>query len=231
MTISSDLPAEAVVEEPSLGLAWLAALRLILQDGRWTHDGPDRLLELRPLIMRIASADEDDSIIRLCADQDRIRLMLLKYRSRNILPEYKISYGGLLYDNDGVDQIAWIVDRLRSKPETKSATITLHRPGEAYLSCLSLLDFKLREHELDMTAVYRSQNVYASQPGNVLALRQIQCEVASHLALPAGVFDLVALSAHVYERDLERATQVCHSQQASIQDPIMQRPRLGARRR
>jgi thymidylate synthase len=230
MGVSSELLAEAVVEEPTLGLAWLAALRLILQDGRWTHDGPDHLLELRPLIMRIASADEDDPIIRLCADHERIDLMLLKYRSCNILPGYRVSYGGLLYDNDGVDQIAWVVDRLRSKPETKSATITMHRPGEAYLSCLSLLDFKLREHELDMTAIYRSQNVFASQPGNVLALREIQREVASRLALPAGVFDLVALSAHVYERDLERATQLCRSQQPSIQAPKVQRPRLGARR-
>jgi thymidylate synthase len=216
MRISSELLARGVVEEDSLGLAWLQALRLILREGQWTYDGPDRLLEVRPLIMRIGSVEEDDPILGDCADQDRIRLMLLKYRSCGILPGYWVSYGGLLYENDGVDQVAWVIDRLRSKPETKSATITMHRPGEVHLSCLSLLDFKQRDRELAMTAVYRSQNVFASQPGNVLALRRIQREVASQLGLRAGVFDLTALSAHIYERDLDRATYVCQSQ-ASIE--------------
>ena len=201
--------AEGVVEAPSLGVAWLRALRLVLDEGQWVDDGPERLLEVRPLIMRLASVDEDDPILRRHADQDRIELMLRKYRSLDVLPEYPISYGGLLYDNEGVDQVAWVVDRLRAKLETKSATICLHRPGEKHLSCLSLLDFKLRDNRLSMTTVYRSQNVFASQPGNVLALRRIQRDVAGRIGFPAGTFDLFALSAHIYERDLEAADRVC----------------------
>lgn len=216
MRVSSGPLVERVIEAPSLGAAWIEALRLVLREGRWTNDGPDRLIEVLPLIMRIASVDEDDPIIQRLADQDRIRLMLRKYCSRDVLPGYRVSYGGLLYDNEGVDQVAWVVDRLESKPETKSATISMHRAGEMELSCLSLLDFKLREHELAMTAVYRSQNVFASQLGNVLALRRIQCEVASRLGLPAGAFGLVALSAHVYERDLERAKQVSRSERPTV---------------
>jgi thymidylate synthase len=208
MSLLPGLLAVSVLEAPSLGVAWLQALQLILQEGRWIDDGPQRLLEVRPLIARIASVDEEDPIITTSADRGRVELMLRKYSSCDILPEYKISYGRLLYDNGGVDQIDWVVNRLQSKPETKAATITLHRPGEAEPSCLSLLDFKLRDDRVAMTAVYRSQNVFASQPGNVMALRRVQCDVATRLALQAGTFDLVALSAHIYESDLEPAQQV-----------------------
>jgi thymidylate synthase len=208
MSLLPGLLAVSVLEAPSLGVAWLQALQLILQEGRWIGDGPQRLLEVRPLILRIASVDEDDPIITNSADRSRIELMLRKYSSCEILPQYKISYGRLLYDNDGVDQIDWVVNRLQSKPETKAATIALHRPGEAEPSCLSLLDFKLREDRLAMTAVYRSQNVFASQPGNVMALRRVQCDVAARLDLQAGTFDLFALSAHIYESDVIPAQRV-----------------------
>jgi thymidylate synthase len=205
MSIVPGLLAVSVLEATSLGVAWLQAMQLILQRGQWIHDGPDRLIEIRPLVLRIASVDEDDPIITSLADQGRIQLMLRKYASCDILPEYKISYGSLLYNNEGVDQIEWVIKRLLAKPETKAATITLHRAGETELSCLSLLDFKLRDNRLEMTAVYRSQNVFASQPGNIMALRRIQCHVASRLGLEAGMFDLLALSAHIYESDIEHA--------------------------
>ena len=208
MSILPGLLAVSVLEAPSLGVAWLHALQLILQKGQWIEDGPQRLLEVRPLILRIASVDDDDPIITTSADRSRIELMLRKYQSCDILPQYKISYGRLLYDNDGVDQIEWVINRLQAKPETKAATIALHRPGEAEPSCLSLLDFKLRDDQVAMTAVFRSQNVFASQPGNVLALRRVQCDVATRLGLRAGTFDLFALSAHIYESDIQYAQQV-----------------------
>jgi thymidylate synthase len=190
---------------PSLGAAWLLSVSLVLSNGEWIVDDEQRLLEIRPLMLNIAAVDEDDPVIREFASHSRIELMIRKYRSLRVLPQYNISYGRLLYNFDGVDQIEWVTDRLRGKPESKSATITMHKPGENELSCLSLLDFKLRGERLNMTAVYRSQNIYASQPGNVLALRGIQSDVALQLGVAQGSFGLVVLSAHIYEMDVEGA--------------------------
>ena len=198
-----------VIEAPTLGDGWLAALGLVLDTGLWTDDGAERLLEVLPLAMRIATVDEDDPFVRAHADEDRIALMLEKHRSLAVLPQYKVSYGRLLYDNHDVDQVAWAAQRIVEKRETKSATIGLTIPGGAEQSCLSLLDFKLRSEAgreaLAMTAVYRSQNVWGSQPGNVLALREVQEQVAGKVGVPMGRLDLFALSAHIYERDLGRA--------------------------
>jgi len=199
---------EHVITARSLGEAWIRSLHAVLTYGTPVHDNADSLLEVCGLYVKIFSISDQDPIIRKYANPDRIELMKLKYRSCDIIANYKVSYGKLLYDWMGVNQIEWVVNRLRYKPETKSATIALHPPGQEYLSCLSLLDFKIRNNGLNMTAVYRSQNIYGSQPGNIIALRKIQDYVASKVGVRSGEFNLIALSAHIYEPDLEAARQL-----------------------
>jgi len=192
----------------SLGEAWIASLATVLKYGASIRDSDLTLLEIRNLTVVMESVARLDPIISRYANQERVELMFLKYRSCDIVGDYKISYGKRIYDNMGVNQIDWIVERLRKKPETKSATIGLHLPGDEHLACLSLLDFKLRNSALHMAAVYRSQNVFGSQPGNVLALRDIQQSISDKIGFPAGELSLVVLSAHIYAQDLESAKAV-----------------------
>jgi thymidylate synthase len=177
-------------------------------------DGSDRLREVCNYVVTLDSIDPGEPLLRRFADSSRIQLMHRKYASLDVLPQYKISYGALLYDYQGVDQVNWAVRRLRGKRETKSATITFHTPGHSELSCLSLLDFKIRDEALCMTAVYRSQNVYASQPGNLLALRAVQERVAADVDAAVGGVTLLAISAHIYESDVGAATEIIRAYDA-----------------
>jgi thymidylate synthase len=200
--------ADAQSSTNSLGAAWLECLRRVVLHGERVADGDMWLLEIRGYTCTLRSIEGNDQLLDRYADRGRIELMYRKYASLDILPEYKVSYGALLYDYHGVDQIDWVVHRLLDNRHTKSATIVLHSPGEPELSCLSMLDFKVRDDVLHMTAVYRSQNVYASQPGNVLALRQVQEQVAAKVDAATGELTLHAISAHVYEPDLPAATAI-----------------------
>jgi thymidylate synthase len=208
MEIKSHMKTEHSISADSLGDAWLQCLELIINNGNWIKDDCEKLLELRPFYAHIRFVDRNDHILAEYADQDRINLMERKYTFCGILSEYKISYGKLLYDNNGVDQIDWVIRRLRSKRESKSATITLHRPNEEFLSCLSMLDFKIRDEELHVVAVYRSQNAFASQPGNMIAIWQIQTKVATALSCGVGSIELFVASLHIYERDLATAKTI-----------------------
>ena len=76
------------------------------------------------------------------------------------------------------------------------------------LACLSLMDFKLRNNLLDMTAVYRSQNAFESFPGNLIALREIQKDLADELSVEVGTFELAVLSSHIYERDFDSVQSI-----------------------
>jgi thymidylate synthase len=201
-----------LIKADSLGHAWLKSMAIVLSRGdQHIPDEVDTLSEVRNLYVEIKSVNQEDPILQEYADKDRIALMKEKYQSCDIIANYRISYGKLLYDNQGVNQIEWVINKLSVKPETKSATIGLHHPGDDILSCVSLIDFKLRDGNLSMTAVYRSQNIYASQPGNVLSLRDVQQYVASKLGANIGEFNLVILSAIIYDRDQPKVENILKS--------------------
>lgn len=196
------------IQAKTEGKAWLAAMQIVMQKGRdiWDEDVP--LREVQNLYLTIEGIDEADCILAKYADKDRIMLMKKKYATCGLVGDYKIDYGSYIYDNDGVNQIEWLINRIKNKPETKSATITLHKPGEDKLACLSMLDFKYRENMLDMTVIYRSQNIFWSHPGNMLALHQIHQDVATALGYVIGKIELVIVSAHIYASDFARVNAI-----------------------
>jgi thymidylate synthase len=192
------------------GDAWLECLRTVMRHGHDIVDDEQRLREVVNLTVSAATCDSSD-FIRYGASPDRIQLMLRKYHSLVAVPPYTVSYGSLFRRHEGVDQIAWLVSRLCGKMETKSATIGFHTPGCNELSCISLFDCKVRDHKLHVSAVYRSQNVFASQPGNVVALSRFQEEIARRLGVSVGSMTLHILSAHVYQCDFIEVEAVMNS--------------------
>jgi thymidylate synthase len=195
--------------------AWLACLSQVVDEGHRTTDDGTQLREVLNLTLSSWDCERED-LIAAGADPARVELMVEKYMSLGVLPMYDMSYGKLFRYHHGVDQIEWIVRRLRARPEAKSATIGFHTPGDDVLSCISLLDCKLRLSQLHLTAVFRSQNVFGSQPGNALALREIQKEIAVKLGVSMGVLTLHVLSAHIYERDWDVASQLACTRSRTV---------------
>lgn len=194
----------------TLGEAWICAMQYIMQEGDMIYDNKEMLKEVRNLYITIDKITDSDPIVLRYADQNRVELMKQKYATCGLVGDYKIDYGSYIYNNNGINQIDWIINRIKHKPETKSATITLHKPGEDKLACLSLLDFKYRNNSLDMTVVYRSQNIFWSNPGNMLALQKIQNDVAIALGCNVGKVELVVISAHIYEDDFSKVNKILH---------------------
>lgn len=190
------------------GVAWIYAMKIIMEKGIDIHDENVLLREVRNLYFTINTIEENDSIISQYADRDRIELMKEKYATCGLVGDYKIDYGSYIYDNNGINQIKRVIDRIKNKPETKSATITLHKPGENILACLSMLDFKYRDDKLDMTVVYRSQNIFWSHPGNMIALHQIHSDVAEALNYEIGKVELIVISAHIYANDFDKVNEI-----------------------
>ena len=200
-----------MVEGGTLGEVWISAMNIVMTKGEEIYDEDVRLREVCNLYITINSISDDDIVLAKYADQDRIKLMKEKYATCGLVGDYKVDYGSRIYNNNGVNQLKWATDRICNKPETKSATITLHTPGEDKLPCLSLIDFKYRNDMLDMTVVYRSQNIFWSHPGNMLALSQMQQDVAAALGYKVGKINLVVISAHIYEKDFEKVETILKS--------------------
>lgn len=200
----------------TLGEAWIEAMRHVMKVGEDIFDDKEKLKEIRNLYISIDGVDEGDSLLEKYADKDRIALMKEKYATCGLVGDYKTDYGSRIFNNNSVNQLEWVINRIKKKPETKAATFSLHVPGEDLLPCLSLMDFKLRNDRLDMTVVYRSQNVYWSQPGNILALRKMQEDVVKAIGCTIGKVELIAVSAHIYEHDFQTVRDILNDIETNI---------------
>lgn len=78
------------------------------------------------------------------------------------MPDRPFTYGARIYDNCGVDQIEWLVDRLNSKRETKSATFGLLIPGSKSPNppCLTTVDAKIREDKLGTAVLFQKSEYF-----------------------------------------------------------------------
>jgi thymidylate synthase len=195
------------VSEPTLGRAWLEVARRILADGSdTTYDGA-ATKELALVTVSVDEPNPEDALIASLADPDWLDWMHRNFTEPDDVPELggARSYARRLRDYDGLDQVAWVIERLRSDPETRSATITTFQPltDASYIPCVSLLDFWQADDALELVVYAHSLDFGKKAYGNLVELARLQHEVADETGLPVGRLVIHAKSAHVYEPEFE----------------------------
>jgi thymidylate synthase len=196
-----------VVEARTLGEGWLAVSRAILVSGAdATYDG-QVTKELSLLTLAVAEPDPADELIASLADPDWLDWMRRNFTEPDDVPELggARSYARRLRDYDGRDQVAWVIERLRVDPETRSAAITTFQPHDdtSYIPCVSLLDFWRPGDALELVVYAHSLDFGKKAYGNLVELARLQHEVARVVGVAVGALVIHAKSAHVYEPELE----------------------------
>jgi thymidylate synthase len=99
--------------------------------------------------------------------------------------------------------VAWVIDRLRRDPATRSAAITTFQPrtDTSYIPCVSLLDFWLPDGAVELISYAHSIDFGAKGYGNPVELAWLQHHVARELGRPVGRLLMVVKSAHVHETE------------------------------
>jgi thymidylate synthase len=200
--------APILIETDSIGAAWLAVARQILDMGAdSTYDGAS-ILELERVTLSVAAPASDDPVVAELGDAERLAWMHANFTDHALVAALgqARSYASRLYDYaaSGRDQVAWIVERLQRDPMSRSATITTFEPllDSTYIPCVSLLDFWIREGRLESIVYAHSIDFGAKGYGNLVELAYLMERVAAGLDLPVGRLDFVVKSAHIYSPDL-----------------------------
>ena len=196
-----------VLETRSLGEGWLEVSRRILDAGAdATYDG-QVTKELSLLTLVVSAPDPDDGLIASLADPDWLAWMRRNFTEPDDVPELggARSYARRLRDYEGRDQVAWVIDRLRADPETRSATITTFQPlaDTTYIPCVSLLDFWIARGNLELCVYAHSLDFGKKAYGNLVELARLQHEVAAAVESSVGGLVIHAKSAHLYEPEFE----------------------------
>ena len=195
------------VHAPTIGAGWLAVARLILAEGIASRYDGLPVREVSLVTLTVGRPDPADEIIARHADQERLAWMHANFAARGPVAALRgaDSYATRLFDYEpsGLDQVGWVIDRLRLDPASRSATITMLQPrtDAAYIPCVSLLDFWLPDGAVELVVYAHSIDFGAKGYGNLAELASLQDRVAGELGLPAGRLVMIVKSAHAYETE------------------------------
>jgi len=122
------------------------------------------------------------------------------------------AYGDRLVNTAGHDQIKRAYEQIDERPLTRRALMAVHQPAvEDYdsndVACTAHLQPYLRDDELHMVAVVRSQDMYWGYPYDSHNNQWIQCMMAGMLGVEPGDYYHVMQSCHYYTEHEEQALE------------------------
>ena len=147
-----------------------------------------------------------------------------------VYPWLKLPRFQKFFPHGGFDQVAGsIVKKLASFPTDKGAMAILAnhytdvfpaRPPRT-TPCLTLIQCQTYEGKLNLTAYFRSNDVFGGWPLNALALRTLQGDLAGKLSCDLGPLITIANMAHLYDHNFDQAQKVVgnHYQLLCQRDP------------
>jgi len=198
------------IEADTIGTAWLGVARRILDEGAESAYDAAPILELERITLSVTRPASVDPIVTELGDPERLAWMHANFTDHALVSElgHARSYASRLYEYAaaGRDQVQWVIDRLSADPSSRSATITTLEPllDTTYIPCVSLLDFWIRDGQLDAIVYAHSIDFGTKGYGNLVELAHLMERVAEGLGLPVGRLDFVVKSAHIYEPDVSR---------------------------
>jgi len=108
-----------------------------------------------------------------------------------------------LYNTDvSIDQIKYIIDKLESQTNSRRALAVTWIP--AYdenaddVPCLQFIQCLIRNGQLDMFVLFRSEDILSAYGQNAYGLTEMQKYIADTLGIPTGDYHHYIVSAHIY---------------------------------
>ena len=108
------------------------------------------------------------------------------------------------------DQIAHIIQRLKTKPYDRGLLVDLWDVDTDFFGstqsppCLTQAWFRVYQDRLCANFSYRSHDMYGAWIKNAMGDRLLQAHVANEVDMPLGKTSVISYSAHVYEHDFNQ---------------------------
>jgi thymidylate synthase len=214
-----------IIRAPSIGHAHELVIKMILEKG-WTLQTEDTeaTVEFEEIALQVDTPLAEPAV----SPHSRFQKKFVEQYARDLLQgshaSFEYDYHGRLFDwgerlvGDGhpvhVDQIAYIVNKLRSSQNTRRAiAITWNPVIDENLDdcpCLQLVQCTVRDGKLGMRVVFRSNDMLTAAGANMYALVRLQKSIADQLGFPCGTYTHISLVPHIYYiRDVHDIEPFC----------------------
>ena len=140
-----------------------------------------------------------------------------KYATQLLNPDrmdFDYTYGERLnsWGVEGINQIEYVINKLKKSPHSRRAVATTWDPRKDTtvdeVPCLNHFVFMVREGELDISVMIRSNDMYGAWPANVYALGELLTHVSEKTGIKTGKITTHSVNAHIYKHDYEKASEI-----------------------
>jgi thymidylate synthase len=213
------------IRAPNLARAHELVVKTILEKG-WKLETEDReaTIESEEIAIRV----DHPLSLPMVSPHSRFQARFLEKYAADLIngtaSEFEYDYHTRLFDwgetlsargqEVHIDQIAYIVEKLRISPNSRRAlAITWNPVVDEHLDdcpCLQLVLCVLREGLLHMKVVFRSNDMLSAAGANMYALVRLQQWIAEQLSAEVGSYAHISLVPHVYYlRDMDDIKPFC----------------------
>jgi thymidylate synthase len=215
---ASNFPSEEVgirLEDKKIADLWLKILDNILKFGRdkMSQYG-DMQRELVGLVSIVSDEDPEKPFLPeyLIFNKNDLDNYLNQMMTDKIPENLEYTYGSLLRNYKKINQIESIIEQIKKEDYTRRAVAVCWNVEKDNLNpkspCLDLIQAIVNKNKLHLTCYFRSNDMFGAWPQNALALRNIQKEIADKVGKEMGKLMIISNSAHIYERDYEKAMEI-----------------------
>ncbi len=121
------------------------------------------------------------------------------------------TYGNRLFDfPGGIDQVDFIIKKLKEEPSTRRALATVYAPTIDTLHssppCMSLMQVLVTgKNKLNMFVTFRSHDIFKAAIPNAYGLLCLHAQICEQVGMERGTMTIQSQSAHIYEEDWNMA--------------------------
>lgn len=113
------------------------------------------------------------------------------------------------YNNDGFDQLAWLINEIKTNPDSRRLIVSGWNPTEANQvalpPCHTLFQFFVQNGKLSCQLYQRSADIFLGVPFNIASYALLTHMVAQVCGLGLGEFIWTGGDCHLYSNHIEQA--------------------------
>jgi thymidylate synthase len=203
-----------VIRANSISDAWYRGLNLIWNHGHEvTDERGSRIREYLNLMIVIQNPYIDRIPKDISWNEERLEEYAKQLITGENVQDFEYTYGQRLRNwNEEIDQIAYVIDKLKQNPTTRRATAVTWVPTidtvVDEVPCMIIDDFKIRGGKVNLTTLFRSHDFAGAYPANLYGLSRLLEYVAGEVGVSPGMITTISASAHIYEHDWDMVEDI-----------------------
>ena len=125
------------------------------------------------------------------------------------------AYGHILFKRHGFDQVAKIIELLKTDKNSRRAVLNLNMPNPNVIEtkdeiCTIALQMYIRDNKLYCTGIMRSNDIWLGTPYDVAFFTELQKYIAHRVGVEYGTYTHFVVSIHAYDRNFEDINEVTY---------------------